>query len=183
MPGSGASFLCCLGWDGLTLLCRVSSLWCLSSCPNCMISEARTYISVHKRYLEIEWDMMGYFSWKLLTLNGYRYLSLQMNTWTTQLKACRECGGSSSRTCQRQRWRKGLENGVISKSSETGGWWWSKWQVGFQEVWGKLRTRQERSLFLYHCLLLLYFECSLQFCLPCPQNGTGLERTQKRAVG
>lgn len=35
------------------------------------------------------------------------------------LKACRECGGSSSGRCQRQRWRRGLENRVILKSSGT----------------------------------------------------------------
>lgn len=132
------------------LSCALSHL---SSCPNCMISEARTYFSVHKRYLEIEQDVMGYFSGQLLTLNGYRYLSLQINSWTTQLKACRECEGSSSRICQRQRCRKGLENRVISKSSETGGWWWSKWQVGFQEVWGKAQNKA-REIFVSISLLI-----------------------------
>lgn len=57
------------------------------------------------------------FEWiQVFTLADYQLNSSALNYL---LKTCRECRGSSSGRCQRQRWRKGLKNGVILKSSET----------------------------------------------------------------
>lgn len=186
MPGSGANFLCCPGWDSFTLLCCVLSFDCLSFCPDSVISKAMP-LSVNKRYSDFKTEQSCCGLWKLLPLNGYRYLPFQINNWTAQSSII---------------YSKHSENvegvvleGAKGKGGEKG-WKWSNFEVFWnclvatdQNSKSDSKNREESSEqgkgTLCLCIIA-YCSCVVDtpgsFCLPHSNRRRGLERIQKRTV-